>query len=278
MLSHEKGSLRAIGDINLVEEGFWTTRANRRGNKMWGTVGIFIYRGCFCPSAEAFWLFLEWITEFVVHRFTFLWHFCSPPRLFSSMGPLTSASTAAALLRQPAPPVESPPHAGPVLPDHSAPSSVPTSAAAADRRASSIAALRLKAKEHSAQLTQLNILPAGAAGKEVCWTLNDSSSPPPQPRFMSHSITTPPRPTSKKPIHTSGGWCPRCPLCPTVPVTSCFPNKIARPNSKEHWHRKVCVCLCVCLLITAIVTLLYTPSFKQLLYFKIFSMSCHKLI
>ncbi|AWP20751.1 putative homeobox protein ARX [Scophthalmus maximus] len=89
-------------------------------------------------------------------------------RLFSSMGPLTSASTAAALLRQPAPPVESPPHAGPVLPDHSAPSSVPTSAAAADRRASSIAALRLKAKEHSAQLTQLNILPAGAAGKEVC--------------------------------------------------------------------------------------------------------------
>ncbi|KAI4797532.1 hypothetical protein KUCAC02_025019 [Chaenocephalus aceratus] len=38
-----------------------------------------------------------------------------------------------------------------------------------DRRASSIAALRLKAKEHSAQLTQLNInLPSGGAGKEVC--------------------------------------------------------------------------------------------------------------
>ncbi|KAM9827880.1 aristaless-related homeobox protein [Neosynchiropus ocellatus] len=85
-------------------------------------------------------------------------------RLFSSIGPLTSASTAAALLRQPAPPGDSP-HAGPVLPDTSPPSS---SSAAADRRASSIAALRLKAKEHSAQLTQLNILPTGAAGKEVC--------------------------------------------------------------------------------------------------------------
>lgn len=85
-------------------------------------------------------------------------------RLFSSMGPLTSASTAAALLRQPTPSVENPSHAGPVLPDPS-PSSTSTSA---DRRASSIAALRLKAKEHSAQLTQLNILPAGAAGKEVC--------------------------------------------------------------------------------------------------------------
>ncbi|KAF7661757.1 hypothetical protein LDENG_00253590 [Lucifuga dentata] len=89
-------------------------------------------------------------------------------RLFSSMGPLTSASTAAALLRQPAPPVENPSHAGPVLPDPSSSSSSPSSAAAADRRASSIAALRLKAKEHSAQLTQLNILPTGAPGKEVC--------------------------------------------------------------------------------------------------------------
>uniref|UniRef100_A0A8C6UEK8 Aristaless related homeobox a n=1 Tax=Neogobius melanostomus TaxID=47308 RepID=A0A8C6UEK8_9GOBI len=86
-------------------------------------------------------------------------------RLFSSMGPLTSASTAAALLRQPVPPVDSPPHTGPVLPD---PSSSSSPAAAADRRASSIAALRLKAKEHSAQLTQLNILPTGATGKEVC--------------------------------------------------------------------------------------------------------------
>ncbi|XP_034718491.1 aristaless-related homeobox protein [Etheostoma cragini] len=89
-------------------------------------------------------------------------------RLFSSMGPLSSASTAAALLRQPAPPVENPSHAGPILPDPSSSSSAPSSAAAADRRASSIAALRLKAKEHSAQLTQLNILPNGAAGKEVC--------------------------------------------------------------------------------------------------------------
>ncbi|KAG7526506.1 homeobox protein ARX [Solea senegalensis] len=88
-------------------------------------------------------------------------------RLFSSMGPLTSASTAAALLRQPTPPVENPSHAGPVLPDPSSASSSPSSAAA-DRRASSIAALRLKAKEHSAQLTQLNILPNGATGKEVC--------------------------------------------------------------------------------------------------------------
>ena len=83
------------------------------------------------------------------------------------MGPLTSASTAAALLRQPAPPVENPSHVGPVLPDPST-SASSSSSAAADRRASSIAALRLKAKEHSAQLTQLNILPTGAAGKEVC--------------------------------------------------------------------------------------------------------------
>uniref|UniRef100_A0A8C2ZQ83 Aristaless related homeobox a n=1 Tax=Cyclopterus lumpus TaxID=8103 RepID=A0A8C2ZQ83_CYCLU len=89
-------------------------------------------------------------------------------RLFSGMGPLSSASTAAALLRQPAPPVENLSHAGPVLPDPSSSSSSPSSAAAADRRASSIAALRLKAKEHSAQLTQLNILPTGTAGKEVC--------------------------------------------------------------------------------------------------------------
>ncbi|KAM6976439.1 aristaless-related homeobox protein [Aplochiton taeniatus] len=89
-------------------------------------------------------------------------------RLFSSMGPLTSASTAAALLRQPVPPVESPAHPAPVLSDPSSSSSSSTTLAAADRRASSIAALRLKAKEHSAQLTQLNILPTGAAGKEVC--------------------------------------------------------------------------------------------------------------
>lgn len=94
--------------------------------------------------------------------------FLSSYRLFSGMGPLSSASTAAALLRQPAPPVENLSHAGPVLPDPSSSSSSPSSAAAADRRASSIAALRLKAKEHSAQLTQLNILPTGTAGKEVC--------------------------------------------------------------------------------------------------------------
>ncbi|KAJ8385817.1 hypothetical protein AAFF_G00181730 [Aldrovandia affinis] len=87
--------------------------------------------------------------------------FISPTfgRLFSSMGPLTSASTAAALLRQPPPPVEGPVQT-PTLPD--------PSSTAADRRASSIAALRLKAKEHSAQLTQLNVLPPPGPGKEVC--------------------------------------------------------------------------------------------------------------
>ncbi|XP_048350893.1 homeobox protein ARX [Sphaerodactylus townsendi] len=87
--------------------------------------------------------------------------FISPAfgRLFSTMAPLTSASTAAALLRQPAPAVESAVQSS-GLGD-------PT-AAAADRRASSIAALRLKAKEHAAQLTQLNLLPGNSAGKEVC--------------------------------------------------------------------------------------------------------------
>nr|XP_023856700.1 aristaless-related homeobox protein-like [Salvelinus alpinus] len=96
----------------------------------------------------------------------FIGHPCFSFRLFSSMGPLTSASTAAALLRQPAPPVETPSIPPPVLSEPS--SSSPSSLAAADRRASSIAALRLKAKEHSAQITQLNILPSGAPGKEVC--------------------------------------------------------------------------------------------------------------
>ncbi|XP_066477407.1 homeobox protein ARX [Tiliqua scincoides] len=87
--------------------------------------------------------------------------FISPAfgRLFSTMAPLTSASTAAALLRQPAPAVESAVPSGGL--------SDPATAAA-DRRASSIAALRLKAKEHAAQLTQLNILPGNSTGKEVC--------------------------------------------------------------------------------------------------------------
>nr|XP_020657137.1 homeobox protein ARX isoform X2 [Pogona vitticeps] len=87
--------------------------------------------------------------------------FISPAfgRLFSTMAPLTSASTAAALLRQPAPAVESAVQSGGL--------SDPATAAA-DRRASSIAALRLKAKEHAAQLTQLNILPGTSTGKEVC--------------------------------------------------------------------------------------------------------------
>ncbi|KAM6093841.1 homeobox protein ARX isoform 2-T2 [Chlamydotis macqueenii] len=85
--------------------------------------------------------------------------FISPAfgRLFSTMSPLGSPSSAAALLRQPAPAAEG-----------SAGLGDPASAAAADRRASSIAALRLKAKEHAAQLTQLNILPGSGAGKEVC--------------------------------------------------------------------------------------------------------------
>ncbi|XP_015683431.1 homeobox protein ARX [Protobothrops mucrosquamatus] len=87
--------------------------------------------------------------------------FISPAfgRLFSTMAPLTSASTAAALLRQPAPAVDNAVQSSGL--------SDPASAAA-DRRASSIAALRLKAKEHAAQLTQLNILPGNSAGKEVC--------------------------------------------------------------------------------------------------------------
>nr|XP_025959169.1 homeobox protein ARX [Dromaius novaehollandiae] len=80
-------------------------------------------------------------------------------RLFSTMAPLGSASSAAALLRQPAPAAE-----GAVA---SAGLGDPASAAA-DRRASSIAALRLKAKEHAAQLTQLNIIPGSSTGKEVC--------------------------------------------------------------------------------------------------------------
>ncbi|KAM9020989.1 homeobox protein ARX isoform 2-T2 [Guaruba guarouba] len=87
--------------------------------------------------------------------------FISPAfgRLFSTMAPLGSASSAATLLRQPAPAPE-----GAV---GSAGLGDPASAAA-DRRASSIAALRLKAKEHAAQLTQLNILPGNSTGKEVC--------------------------------------------------------------------------------------------------------------
>ncbi|XP_057275621.1 homeobox protein ARX isoform X2 [Pezoporus wallicus] len=87
--------------------------------------------------------------------------FISPAfgRLFSTMAPLGSASSAATLLRQPAPTPE-----GAV---GSAGLGDPASAAA-DRRASSIAALRLKAKEHAAQLTQLNILPGNSTGKEVC--------------------------------------------------------------------------------------------------------------
>uniref|UniRef100_A0A8D2J593 Aristaless related homeobox n=1 Tax=Varanus komodoensis TaxID=61221 RepID=A0A8D2J593_VARKO len=92
--------------------------------------------------------------------------FISPAfgRLFSTMAPLSSASTAAALLRQPAPAVESAVQSG----GGGGGGLSDPATAAADRRASSIAALRLKAKEHAAQLTQLNILPGNSTGKEVC--------------------------------------------------------------------------------------------------------------
>lgn len=77
----------------------------------------------------------------------------SSPRLFS-MASLTAPPSSATLLHPPSTSVDAV--------DSPAPSM------AADRRASSIAALRLRAKEHSAQLTQVNILPPGGAGKEVC--------------------------------------------------------------------------------------------------------------
>ncbi|KPP70774.1 aristaless-related homeobox protein-like [Scleropages formosus] len=87
--------------------------------------------------------------------------FLSPAfgRLFS-MGSLSNVPPPGALLRPPVDPAASLAD----LPDSPSSSSV----AAADRRASSIAALRLKAREHSAQLTQLHILASGAPGKDVC--------------------------------------------------------------------------------------------------------------
>ncbi|XP_048851250.1 aristaless-related homeobox protein-like [Brienomyrus brachyistius] len=81
-------------------------------------------------------------------------------RLFS-MASLTAPPSSAALLHPPTTSVDAMVPAA-TLPDSPVPS------VAADRRASSIAALRLRAREHSAQLTQLNILPPGGAGKEVC--------------------------------------------------------------------------------------------------------------
>lgn len=172
-------------------------------------------------------------------------NFLSSSRLFSSMGPLTSASTAAALLRQPTPPVENPSHAGPVLPDPSSSSS--SSSASADRRASSIAALRLKAKEHSAQLTQLNILPTGAAGKEVCWTLNTSSRPPPS-RGLRPIQRYPLPPPCKNPIHTSGGWRPDV-LLFNNPCYLMFPQQNSTTKFKRALagkkKKRVCVCVWV---------------------------------
>ncbi|XP_051533547.1 aristaless-related homeobox protein [Myxocyprinus asiaticus] len=82
-------------------------------------------------------------------------------RLFTSLGPM-------ALQRIPLPAIEGPiqprSHLINSLPSSSSPSlpSIPT----VDLRASSIAALRLKAKEHSAQLT--HITAAGMAGKDEC--------------------------------------------------------------------------------------------------------------
>ncbi|XP_061106215.1 aristaless-related homeobox protein-like [Conger conger] len=80
-------------------------------------------------------------------------------RLFSSVGPLSSGSAAVSLLRHPAPSVE-PPSRTALWAE--------LSPASADQRTSSIAALRLKAREHSAQLTQLNVHTSSGAGKEVC--------------------------------------------------------------------------------------------------------------
>ncbi|KAI4873214.1 hypothetical protein NFI96_010539, partial [Prochilodus magdalenae] len=83
-------------------------------------------------------------------------------RFFTSMTPLT-------LQRLPLPAMESllqSPHHIPEPPSSS--SSAPSSSSLpVDRRASSIAALRLKAKEHSAQLSQLSVYAAGAVGKEA---------------------------------------------------------------------------------------------------------------
>uniref|UniRef100_A0A4W4GQ48 Homeobox domain-containing protein n=1 Tax=Electrophorus electricus TaxID=8005 RepID=A0A4W4GQ48_ELEEL len=88
--------------------------------------------------------------------------FIGPPfgRLFSSMAPLV-------LQRLPLPPAEAPLQSPPNAPDPPPPSSsIPaTTSPPVDRRASSIAALRLRAREHSAQLRQIHIPVCDVTGK-----------------------------------------------------------------------------------------------------------------
>ncbi|XP_072518285.1 aristaless-related homeobox protein [Salminus brasiliensis] len=90
--------------------------------------------------------------------------FVSPTfsRFFTSMTPL-------ALQRLPLPAMENLLQSNPHIPEppSTSPSAPSSSSSPVDRRASSIAALRLKAKEHSAQLSHLSVLAAGAAGKEA---------------------------------------------------------------------------------------------------------------
>ncbi|XP_048023120.1 homeobox protein ARX isoform X2 [Megalobrama amblycephala] len=87
--------------------------------------------------------------------------FISPTfgRLFTSLGPM-------ALQRIPHPAIEGPIQHSHLTNNLLPPSPPLPSSPTVDLRASSIAALRLKAKEHSAQLT--HITAAGMAGKEEC--------------------------------------------------------------------------------------------------------------
>lgn len=74
-----------------------------------------------------------------------------------------------ALQRIPHPAIEGPIQRSHLTNNLLSPSPPLTSSPTVDLRASSIAALRLKAKEHSAQLT--HITAAGMAGKEECWDI-----------------------------------------------------------------------------------------------------------
>ncbi|XP_066501192.1 aristaless-related homeobox protein [Hoplias malabaricus] len=88
--------------------------------------------------------------------------FISPTfgRFFTNMTPL-------ALQRLPHPAMESLLLSTPHIPEPTSSSSLSSSSFPVDRRASSIAALRLKAKEHSAHFSQLSVLAAGTTGKEA---------------------------------------------------------------------------------------------------------------